>query len=178
VVTVEPQATTAWAKGADGERRLARALERGLGDEAVILHDRRIPGSRSNIDHLIVGPSGVWVVDAKFYKGRIEQRDCGSLLARDWRLYVAGRDRSRLASGLQRQIEAATRALVDESVPVHAALCFVSAEWTMLSRPFQQDGVWVLWPRELVNRVRRPSVLGRSSIDRISRTLAAALRAA
>ena len=27
----------------------------------AVLHDRRVPGSRANLDHLVIGPSGVWV---------------------------------------------------------------------------------------------------------------------
>ena len=56
-VTDEPQSTQAWAKGARGEEKLAKALE---GIEAVwTLHDRRMPGTRGNIDHIVKGPAGV-----------------------------------------------------------------------------------------------------------------------
>ena len=34
-----------------------------------VLHDRRIPGTRANIEHLVVCPTGVLVVDAKRYVG-------------------------------------------------------------------------------------------------------------
>ena len=30
-----------------------------------------VPGSSANIDHLVVGPTGVWVIDAKNYSGRL-----------------------------------------------------------------------------------------------------------
>jgi hypothetical protein len=42
-----------------------------------MLHDCRIPGSRANIDHLFVAASGIWIVDAKGDKGKVEQRDLG-----------------------------------------------------------------------------------------------------
>jgi hypothetical protein len=42
----------------------------------VVLHDRRIPGRRSNIDHLVIARSGVWVVDTKRYRGKVERRSC------------------------------------------------------------------------------------------------------
>ncbi|WP_249934607.1 nuclease-related domain-containing protein [Microbacterium ulmi] len=29
------------------------------------MHDRRIRGTRANIDHIVIGPPGVWVIDAK-----------------------------------------------------------------------------------------------------------------
>jgi hypothetical protein len=31
----------------------------------LVLHDRAIPGARANVDHLVVGPSGAYVVDSK-----------------------------------------------------------------------------------------------------------------
>ena len=31
----------------------------------------RIPGSRANLDHLVIGPSGVWVVDTKATRSRV-----------------------------------------------------------------------------------------------------------
>lgn len=61
----DPQSTTAWAVGARGEELLAKLLD-GLVDEGVLtLHDRRIPGTQANIDHIAIAPSGVYVIDAK-----------------------------------------------------------------------------------------------------------------
>ncbi len=90
-VTMTPasQATKAWATGAAGEERVAEVLAGVPGID--VLHDRRVPGSRANIDHIVIGPSGVFVVDAKKYQGSIEMVDKGSWLRSDWRLYVAGR---------------------------------------------------------------------------------------
>ena len=48
----DPQSTRAWAKGSEGERRLAGHLLRTVGDRAVLLHDRKVPRTRGNIDHL------------------------------------------------------------------------------------------------------------------------------
>jgi len=65
------QSTEAWRRGAEGEEYLARQLDR-LGRHGYqVLHDRRVPGSKANIDHLVVGPTGVFVVDAKDYGGRL-----------------------------------------------------------------------------------------------------------
>ena len=69
----DPQPTTAWVKGSEGERRLAAHLLHTVGDRAVLLHDRKVPGTRDNIDHLAGAASGVWVIDAKNYKGSWSQ---------------------------------------------------------------------------------------------------------
>ncbi|HSK77149.1 MAG TPA: nuclease-related domain-containing protein, partial [Thermoanaerobaculia bacterium] len=71
-LTEEPQSTRAWAAGARGEEKLATAL-----DGFSVLHDRRAPRTRGNIDHIVIAPAGVFVVDAKKYEGRIEIRNHG-----------------------------------------------------------------------------------------------------
>jgi hypothetical protein len=40
----------------------------------VVLHDLRIPRSRANIDHLVIGPTGVWVVDSKATRATVSTR--------------------------------------------------------------------------------------------------------
>lgn len=57
-----------WARGAAGERLTRRLLTplvwRGLGRWAV-LHDRQVPGSRANLDHIVLGPPGALYIDTK-----------------------------------------------------------------------------------------------------------------
>jgi hypothetical protein len=67
---ITPQSIRAWRTGADGESKTADVLGR-LGDDWIVLHDRRIPGSRANIDHITIGPPGVFVIETKDYGGRI-----------------------------------------------------------------------------------------------------------
>ena len=128
-LTDDPQSITAWAKGSSRERALAASLEKNLGERAIILSDRRVPKTRGNIDHLIIAPSGVRVVDAKNYSGLVEQRDVGGWFKTDLRLYVSGRDRSKLLDGLAWQVEAVTTVLAGRQVPVSRAVCFTDAEW-------------------------------------------------
>jgi hypothetical protein len=55
-----------FAKGGAAEEAVGRALGELSAYDIHVLHDRRWPGTRSaNIDHLIVGTSGVYVVDTK-----------------------------------------------------------------------------------------------------------------
>ena len=89
----ESRATAAWKQGATGELRVAEILD-GLEGISTI-HDRRVPGSKANIDHLAVGPAGVYVIDAKKYAGGVEKRNVGGWFRVDERLYVGGRDRSK-----------------------------------------------------------------------------------
>ncbi len=68
----EPRTTTAWAKGAQGERSVAHRLNTLEVNGAVLMHDRKDPHSRGSIDHLAVATSGVWVIDAKNLSGTVE----------------------------------------------------------------------------------------------------------
>ncbi|MGI8792209.1 MAG: nuclease-related domain-containing protein, partial [Acidimicrobiales bacterium] len=76
---IESVPAAKWRRGAEGERRTAQLLAplRNLG--WTVLHDRRIPGSTANVDHLVVGPSGIWVVDSKFWQGRVKVLGDGRL---------------------------------------------------------------------------------------------------
>jgi hypothetical protein len=62
----------AWRRGAAGERRTARLLGPLERQGWVVLHDLAVPGSRANIDHLVIGPGGVFVIDSKQYRGRLQ----------------------------------------------------------------------------------------------------------
>jgi hypothetical protein len=109
----EPQSTTAWAQGARGERLLGEHLENLHDDTTVIvLHDRRIPGSRANVDHIAVARSGgVWAIDAKNYTGKVQRIDKGGWFSTDERLYVGRRDCSKLVAGMAKQVDAIKNAI-------------------------------------------------------------------
>ena len=87
----EDPSIRAWDKGGHGESRLGSFIEREVGNAVIALHDRVIPGlNGQNIDHLFVAPSGVWIVDAKTYKGKIERRDAGPIWRADFRSISEG----------------------------------------------------------------------------------------
>src|SRR5205823_3792631 len=87
-------------------------IEREVGERVIALHDRIIPGARgANIDHLFVAPNGVWVVDAKSYKGKVEKRDVGPFWREELELYVGGRNRTNVANGIGLQLKAVRAAL-------------------------------------------------------------------
>jgi Nuclease-related domain len=62
----------AWRRGSVGERRTARLLDPLERHGWVVLHDLAVPGSRANIDHLVIGPGGVFVIDSKQYRSRLQ----------------------------------------------------------------------------------------------------------
>ena len=144
----EKQSTKAWATGAIGEERLGARLDSLVSESVAVLHDRRIPGTRANIDHIAVTTAGVWVIDAKNYRGRPELKVEGGILSpRVEKLLVNRRDHTPLVGGVLDQIDCVRMVL--GNVPVTGALCFVEADWPLVGGSFATRGVHVLWPRRL-----------------------------
>jgi hypothetical protein len=76
----------AWQRGVAGERRTARLLDRLTGDGYVVFHDLAVPGSPANVDHLVIGPSGVFVIDSKQWTGSVHQGADGLVWHNHYRL--------------------------------------------------------------------------------------------
>jgi nuclease-like protein len=60
-----------WQRGAHGERQTARLLDRLTRDGYVVFHDLAVPDSPANVDHLAIGPTGVFVIDSKQWTGSV-----------------------------------------------------------------------------------------------------------
>ncbi|TMK24453.1 MAG: NERD domain-containing protein [Actinobacteria bacterium] len=149
-----------WATGARGEELLAASLTSRC-PNVLLLHDRRLPGGRANIDHIAIAASGVYVIDAKRYSGKIEVL---KPLFGPPKLRIAGRDRTKLVEGLTRQLAVIEAALADfaADVPVHGCLCFVTPEGILadvglpLLRTLKINGCPLYYPRRLARRLNRP----------------------
>lgn len=161
VLRDDPAHVRAWQTGAAGEEEFGRRLSAMAGDGLKVLHDRKLPRSSANIDHLAVTSQGVWVLDAKRYKGKVEIRAHGLLSRRPPDLFVGGRNQTKLVAGVARQVEAVSSVLApwarDEGVaevPVRGPLVFIGAEFGVFASPFSVDGVWVGWGKALRARLR------------------------
>lgn len=144
----ERPSTSAWDRGAIGEERLGARINALASEDLAVLHDRRIPGSKANIDHIVITPGGIWVIDAKRYKGRPELKVAGGMLrSRVEKLLVGGRDSTKLVDGVLKQVDV-VQDLVG-SVPVNGVLCFIEADWPLIGGAFMTRGVHVLWPKRL-----------------------------
>jgi hypothetical protein len=175
----QPQSTRAWDRGSQGEQELANALAEL--DDLRVLNDRRVPGTRGNIDHIVVAPAGVFVVDAKRYDGIIRVRDVGGFFNRDERLYVGRRDCSKLADNMAWQLGAVDRAIrsgaAEPLPPITAVLCFVRGQWPLLSAPDSYRGVRLEGTRSIKKLFRANQVLDGAAIDQLARLLASSFPA-
>jgi hypothetical protein len=165
-----------WATGAEGEQLLATSLARRC-PEVSMLHDRRMPDSRANIDHIAVAASGVYVIDAKRYRGKIKVL---KPLFGAPKLKIAGSDRTKLVDGLGKQVAVAKAALADVApdVPVRGCLCFVAPEGVLADsglpvlRTLKINGYPLYYPRRLAKRLNRAGPLTPEHVSRIHADLA------
>jgi hypothetical protein len=142
----------AWRRGAAGERRTAQLLGPLERHGWAVLHDLAVPGSRANIDHLVIGPGGVFVIDSKQYRGRLQLDPSGRL----WH------GRYSLAPTLQAvsfEADQAAQVLTDPDVVVVPIVAVHGAQvpWGKVVT----HGVPVVSARRLPSMLRQlPAVLG------------------
>jgi len=135
----------------------------------VALHDRCVPGTRGNIDHLVIAPAGLFVVDAKHYEGRLRIRT-RAVSRTDNRLYVGGRDCSHLAENMGWQVKAVETLLasVEVAMPVTPVLCFIDVDWPLLFAPSSFRGVRLEDPKTLRKLITATPALDASAIDKLA----------
>lgn len=81
-----------YRKGERGETLVESALG-VLGDEYCLLNDFRLPATNGNVDHIVIGPNGIFVIETKNYGGKIRccrdewHKTCGG----EWTLSYRGR---------------------------------------------------------------------------------------
>jgi hypothetical protein len=129
-----------------------------------MLHDRRAPNRRGNIDHIAIAPSGIYVIDCKRYKGRIA---VAQPLFGKAKLKIGGRDQTKLIEGLGKQVALVKVALADiaDDVPVQGCLCFVAPEGFFADsglpvlRTLRINGYPLYYPRRLAKRLNRSGPL-------------------
>ncbi|GGS97391.1 MULTISPECIES: nuclease-related domain-containing protein [Streptomyces] len=69
VVLRRPSDMDSWRKGLVGERKVGKELRRFLGHGWVVLHSVPLP-PKHDIDHLLIGPGGVFTLNTKNFTGR------------------------------------------------------------------------------------------------------------
>jgi hypothetical protein len=173
VLFTTPNSITAWQTGAAGEMKTGRLLEPLEAEGFRILHDRKIPRSRANIDHVVIGPPGIFVLETKSYSG--------SLQIRGDEVFVAGRRKNGWVDEVGREAAAVTGALADE---------LVTHSWTVTpvivvhraDLPWFKSrvrGVLLVSGKDLVSRLRKADpVLTPADVERLAALAAARLRPA
>ena len=171
-----------WTKGAAGEYLMDLSLHNHVNEGAVILTDRHVPGTKSNIDHIVVAPSGVWIIDSKVWKGKIEYKS-ETKKSTAKRLFVGGKDRTSAVEAIFNLVIPVAQVIGDRSVPINPALVFIEGDWSdtsvariVASKPYQHLSVWISWPKAIWKKINEPGSLEADAVKRIGADLDAALR--
>jgi nuclease-like protein len=152
-----------WRRQAARQRRTAGMLG-PLGAEGyLILHDITLPAWLASLDHLVVGPTGVWVVES----GQRRRRRA-----------VGGSDDAPAASlgGLRGQAGAIAEVLEGSAgIPVRGVLCRQGG-WS--GPPRSLRGIWVAAPGQLADVVRHGSTVAPGEVELATARLLEVLRPA
>jgi hypothetical protein len=70
-----PEFVAKWKRGAEGERNTGAVLNRLINHDWHSIHDRA--GRYGNLDHVVVGPGGVFLLDSKNLSGTITLEAAG-----------------------------------------------------------------------------------------------------
>ena len=175
------QSTNAWKVGAVGEELVGQALN-ALVDagHGYALHDRRIPGKRSNIDHLLVVAAGVFVIDSKHYRrAEVSVERTGGLFGPvNETLKIGGRRKNDLVEALKNQgniVHDALAAANHSDVPVIPVLCFVDASLTRRAQKRGVAGVRVSGRKGLARLAAQPGPLDDEQRFAVAMALSTAL---
>jgi len=146
-----PDSALNWRRGAAGEEETGRILAR-LSPDFSVLHDRRIPLSQANVDHIVIGPTGVFVIETKRYSGRLTVHGA--------EVFVAGRRRTKIVEQALWEAEVVRRVLAEagERQQVTPLLCVHHAQ--MPWRAARVAGVSIVSAARLVEMLTRgPTIL-------------------
>jgi Nuclease-related domain len=145
-------------------------------DGVIVLSDRRVPGSKLSIDVIAVSPAGVFVIDAKHYKGLVYTKRLGPV----WdlgphQLHIGRRNRTSSIEDVTKKGEAVRDVLQStpwgSEVPVKAVLCLTRADWGYATG-VEVDDVLVGWPKLIAGRMKEPVVMDSTTVQEVSEMIA------
>lgn len=153
-----------WGVGAEGERMTAAALE-PLGAEGfVILHDRKVTGYGGNLDHLVIGPTGLWAVETKNLAGKV--------VIRGETLRIGGHRRDKIIDQVKQEATI-IQAVLGESLAVRGlrvtpVICLHRGELPFFNKSVR--GVRLASGRQLVKMLRAGNqALSASEVEALAR---------
>lgn len=108
-----------WYRGVHGERQVAEQLAK-LGPDWLVLHSVPVGRSDTDIDHVVIGAAGVFVINAKFSPGK-------SIWAKGYGLLVDGQRTGYVPKAIAeaRRASVALSKVTGMTVPVTAVIAFV-----------------------------------------------------
>jgi hypothetical protein len=132
-------------QGAEGEERVGLLLEKQLGGDYQVLHDRDM--RHGNLDHFVVGPTGAFALETKAWKGRVWRGE-------DGRLMVGRHDREHAIKQVKHEAMWAHQLLSDSGLDSWVEAVIVLSHTTLPKGPIGRGPVRVVTLDELVPVIR------------------------
>ena len=165
VVTELPTDVLSWERGAQGERATADRLTALEAAGFISFHNRWVAGLKGDIDHIAVGPPGIFVIETKFTKVKLE-------VIRD-RLFLGDHNQQGWIEQVTREAMAVQIALRDVLDPLHrtvAPVLCVHGSGPGIGRTVA--GVQVVsGPRLVTALASGPSVLADEDVQRLAEAI-------
>ena len=171
-----------WQKGAAGEYVLYETLARELTNGERILPALSLPDGPRDIDCIVVASSGVWVLDAKYWRGRVKYGG-KHLFDSGWHLLVGGVDHTEEVARIYQAVIPVAQIVANPAVPVHRAWVFVYADWAaphvlrilLRMKPLRHDGVWIGTAGSICRAIQKAGPVSREQIEALSEQLRSSL---
>ncbi|MGQ1838268.1 nuclease-related domain-containing protein [Kocuria turfanensis] len=163
VLGVDPLSdrSRSWFRGAEGEIAVGQILRR-LGPEWTVLHAVPVGAGASDIDHVVIGPAGVFTLNTKNHAGK-------AVWLAERAIRIDGHKQHYLPHSRHEAARAAKRlsAVVGELVPVTPVLVLIGPKSLTVKR--RPTDVGVVTDRQLLRWLqRRRPVLTPAQVGRIA----------
>lgn len=174
----EPSTTMLWHNKGKGEKMVGAVLHKATAKGAIVLHDRGLGTANLNIDHVVIAPSGIHVIETcyRLTPGHVSMKRAPSLsLGRGpLHLVIGGDDATELVSHAELMTEAVRRCLGDSrwhSLSQTTHLCVIGGKFDFMTSQFPIGNVWIETVRALRRAVTRKGSLTQPEIVDIARHL-------
>lgn len=156
-----------WYRGVLGERAVAEQLA-ALGPDWLVLHSVPVGSNDTDIDHVAIGPGGIFTINSKYSPGK-------NVWARGYGLYVGGQKTGYVPKALAEARRAARRLSRATVMPVAVTpvLVFVDPGRMSVDGPVGSDNpadpdVIVTSASQLLGAIPRDPLLTPEQLERIS----------
>ncbi len=129
-----------YRSGSQGEHEISKVLSSALNDDYHLINDVALPDAFGNIDHIVLGPNGIFVIETKNWRGEI------TCIGDKWsRQYKIGKRRSRRVSY---ELKSPSKQVKGNAVKVRE-----------LVKSLEAFKSWRIWVEALVVFTHRSAVL-------------------
>jgi hypothetical protein len=162
-IVIDDEAVS-WYQGVLGERRIAALLEE-LGPDWTVLHSVPFGAGSTDIDHVVVGPGGVFTINTKYSPGK-------DVWSAGVGMYVGGHKQRYVGRSLEESRAASARlsAAVGRPIPVFGVLVFVDPGVVSRKAVAGVDGevIYVLEDDELLATLRSGAMFTQPQVAQIA----------